>query len=107
MDLHEYPRPANDTGLIDVGYGCDNRATGGGAFTKRFIFGRWTGFGPYLGANASALCPGDSGGPLIASGGLIIGVNSGYFTTSGIDTYGYPWNVWNSLQFVRWIYQTS
>jgi V8-like Glu-specific endopeptidase len=73
----EFPAPG--TAMQILGYGCTDRAAGGGQGTKRRIRLTW-------GENADALCPNDSGGALIESAsGRIAGVNSGYYTAGSND----------------------
>ena len=62
------------------GYGCTSRPGGGGGF-KQFV--------DYSFGDTTVNCPGDSGGPRVldfhTGTGGIWGLNSGYWTGSGID----------------------
>lgn len=68
------------------GFGCQDRTAGGGGF-KQFVAFQW------LSPESTALCPGDSGGPVVHGGpserGAIFGVNSGYWFNDGTDIFGY------------------
>lgn len=66
------------------GYGCTNRDTGDGSWQKRYREFAY-------GSNPKTLCPGDSGGPLMIgrhdNAIEIIGINSGFYTQSGVDIW--------------------
>jgi V8-like Glu-specific endopeptidase len=67
------------------GFGCKNRTTQAGSGTKQYVTFTY-------GTQTEDLCPGDSGGPVVAGSptneGMIWGVNSGYDTSSGVDSFG-------------------
>lgn len=76
--------PGSGTTQTIFGYGCQNRSTGSGGGAKQY-------FEFVAGQTSYALCPGDSGGPVLwygaSSNGPAFAVNSGY-TSSGADIFG-------------------
>ncbi len=91
-------RPASRGEQVTIfGYGCTERRTESGSFTKRkFTFD----FGP-----SANLCPGDSGGPVVmGTTGPLVLINSGYWTNNGRDIFGEPTTFRQTLldQIARW-----
>ena len=88
---------SNGETVTIFGYGCTNRSTQRGGFTKRkhvYAFGA-----------SSNLCPGDSGGPVVLGGmGPVFLINSAYWTHNGRDIFGEPYRFIETLrsQIVRW-----
>lgn len=76
--------PAQGETVTAFGYGCTDRPTQGGTWEKRYREFAY-------GSSPRTLCPGDSGGPLMigthSNAIEIVGVNSGYYTSSGIDIW--------------------
>lgn len=77
--------PPNSGDRVTVfGHGCTDRRTGAGGGAKQF-------FSYNFGSTSTALCPGDSGGPVVFGNvndaGQIWGVNTGYWG-SGADVHG-------------------
>lgn len=66
------------------GYGCTERTTKTGSGSKEY-------FSYNFGTNTQALCPGDSGGPVVfgevGDGGQIWGTNTGYWGSSSTDVH--------------------
>lgn len=71
--------PANNALLTVYGYGCTARGASSDWRKRRRSF--------RLGENVGALCPGDSGGPVLTETGAILLINSGYYY-SGADIFG-------------------
>lgn len=75
--------PNNDEQVTAFGYGCTDRPTEDGGGSKRAITFGW--------GDSTALCPGDSGGPVFIGSrwgtGELVGVNSGY-GGGGQDIFG-------------------
>ncbi len=76
--------PSRGETVTAFGYGCTNRNPQSGTWEKRY---REFSFG----SQPKTLCPGDSGGPLmigtLTNAVEIVGVNSGYYTNSGVDIW--------------------
>jgi hypothetical protein len=82
--------PSRGAGLTIYGYGCQARGT-------RSTWGKQKLTTSY-GATTTNLCPGDSGGPTITSGGAVLRINSGYYVGSGADIFGSVPVVYDRLQ---------
>ena len=67
--------PARGASMAIWGFGCTRRGTGTDWQKRRYDF--------LEGAGTDNLCPGDSGGPVMTSGGEVVRINSGYYA-------GYP-----------------
>lgn len=71
--------PQNNATLTVYGYGCTSRGSGTDWNKRRRSF--------RFGENVGALCPGDSGGPVLTEAGSVLRINSGYYY-SGADIFG-------------------
>jgi V8-like Glu-specific endopeptidase len=76
--------PSNGDRVTIFGFGCKDRNTRTGGGSKQYISFNY-------GTTSTALCPGDSGGPVVYGnfdgGGQIWGTNTGYLG-SGADVFG-------------------
>jgi V8-like Glu-specific endopeptidase len=83
--------PASGEMATIFGYGCTNRSSQTGTWTKRKF--------EYSYGTSRNLCPGDSGGPVVlGSDGPVFGINSGYYTGGGEDIFGFPWEFKSTLE---------
>ena len=73
--------PARGTTVAIYGYGCQNRGSQSGRFSKQVFEFDW-------GDETRNLCPGDSGGPTITPDGEVVTVNSAYLIGPGTDLFG-------------------
>ena len=81
----------NGESVTVFGYGCTDRQSQRGGFLKRSF--------SYAHGNSANLCPGDSGGPVVLGAtGPVFLVNSGYYTQSGTDIFGEPWQLERDIQ---------
>ncbi len=73
--------PARGTSVTIYGFGCTDRDTHAGTYSKRRYAHAW-------GSATANLCPGDSGGPTLA-GAAVVRINSGYWVdAAGRDIFG-------------------
>lgn len=71
--------PPSGATITVYGYGCTTRGTQTDFLKRRRSF--------RMGENVGALCPGDSGGPVLTEDGAVLRINSGYYY-SGPDIFG-------------------
>jgi trypsin len=91
------------------GYGCTNRVTqAGGYVTKDKVttVATWSTNGePHT--STKDVCPGDSGGPMLDPDGNIVGLNEGYWLSSGGDIFDNVFANRKIIDLLLWSYEAT